>query len=574
LGVTPHSSLNLNEVFDLDDEYKIYLRIFNNNFFDANKHIETLEPCRFIFIDSDYTELYRDFYNKLNYLKKSSSYFVEKHEFQSKLNFKFDLDKIENQKILKFKKNILDRLKNKSSKNILVTSISNDYDLFILKSILSELNKEILSINISDLEIDMHKMDSIARIVSLTMNQSPCIFYLPQLKEGQEMKNFQKIKQEEYYLEFEFPKVYYWQISDLNDDYSKYLSEFDYVFPMPEFKSFTPSDLFLLITQEFENVVESNFSFFKDNVCYNWESYKDFYFFLDFIKKHQQENNDLSFQELMKEYLFSIEGRNNIFMHQGNSGNYNLKFSVSQHHDNQFLNISPEKKEIVSYLENFISLPEQKKTSINLLFHGKPGTGKTEFAKELATILNRKLSLYSPSDLRHRYLGDSEKAIAKVFHDAEKNNSIILLDEIDSFLYKRNDDLSPWRIAIVNEFLTRMDSFRGIMIATTNQLKCLDPASKRRFTWKVEFFPTKKEQRSELIYNYFPHLRESDPMFLEDEIQNMDTLTPGDLKVVWEKFRFKDKEQIDDKIIINELKNELKYKQSDNLISDISSYIL
>ena len=56
--------------------------------------------------------------------------------------------------------------------------------------------------------------------------------------------------------------------------------------------------------------------------------------------------------------------------------------------------------------------------SLNLLLYGAPGTGKTEFAKHVARTLDRKLIIKRTSDLLNCYVGETEKAIRKMFKDA------------------------------------------------------------------------------------------------------------------------------------------------------------
>lgn len=68
-----------------------------------------------------------------------------------------------------------------------------------------------------------------------------------------------------------------------------------------------------------------------------------------------------------------------------------------------------------------------------VLLYGPPGTGKTLLARALATKLNYPLLARSIGDLLHSYIGESEKAIEKMFEDAKRlQPCIIFLDEIDA----------------------------------------------------------------------------------------------------------------------------------------------
>jgi SpoVK/Ycf46/Vps4 family AAA+-type ATPase len=74
---------------------------------------------------------------------------------------------------------------------------------------------------------------------------------------------------------------------------------------------------------------------------------------------------------------------------------------------------------------------------MNLLFHGLPGTGKTEFARYLAETLDRELIQRRASDLLSMWVGGTEQAIAAAFRQAEAAAGILLLDEADSLFLNR-----------------------------------------------------------------------------------------------------------------------------------------
>ena len=79
------------------------------------------------------------------------------------------------------------------------------------------------------------------------------------------------------------------------------------------------------------------------------------------------------------------------------------------------------------------------------------------------------------------------------FDEAAEKDAILLFDESDFLLGSRDRAVHSWEISQVNEFLTAMETFRGIQIYTTNRLTDLDPATLRRFDHKVEFGYLKPE---------------------------------------------------------------------------------
>ena len=136
-------------------------------------------------------------------------------------------------------------------------------------------------------------------------------------------------------------------------------------------------------------------------------------------------------------------------------------------------------------MEDGTSAPDQPR--MNLLFWGPPGTGKTEFAKYLAKKLDHPLVVKMGSDLLSMWVGGTEKNIRNAFEEAEADNAILFLDEIDGLVQDRSGAKRSWEVTQVNELLHRMENFKGVMIGATNFLSNLDAAIMRRFTFKLQF---------------------------------------------------------------------------------------
>ena len=138
-----------------------------------------------------------------------------------------------------------------------------------------------------------------------------------------------------------------------------------------------------------------------------------------------------------------------------------------------------------------------------LLFYGPPGTGKSELARRLAERLGRPLLVRRASDLFSPYLGETEKSIADMFREAERQGAVLLLDEVDSFLRSRRQAHQAWEINLVNEMLVGMEEYEGWFICTTNYAEILDEATVRRFDLRVEFRPMEPEQAWRLFKSLF-----------------------------------------------------------------------
>jgi len=167
---------------------------------------------------------------------------------------------------------------------------------------------------------------------------------------------------------------------------------------------------------------------------------------------------------------------------------------------------------------------------LRILFYGMPGTGKTELARHIAERVGCKLDIRRASDILSPYVGVAEKNIAAMFNEAEDSGDILLIDEADAFLYDRSRAHRSWEITQVDEFLTRMEEFRGVLICTTNLLGSLDRAVIRRFQLKVEFQPLHRSGTEELLRTYFPDLNFSAALL--DSLAAKGPYVPGDFAVV------------------------------------------
>jgi SpoVK/Ycf46/Vps4 family AAA+-type ATPase len=168
-----------------------------------------------------------------------------------------------------------------------------------------------------------------------------------------------------------------------------------------------------------------------------------------------------------------------------------------------------------------------------ILFYGPPGTGKTALAKYLAEKFDRELIVKRSSSILSKWVGETEKNIARTFKEAEKEGAILLIDEAESFLYSREIAIRSWESSFVNEFLTSLEEYRGFCICTTNRMENLDPAAIRRFSFKLNFAYANREQ-AWALYNSLlaPFARGKMSDDAREKLYGMTCLAPGDFHVV------------------------------------------
>ena len=174
-----------------------------------------------------------------------------------------------------------------------------------------------------------------------------------------------------------------------------------------------------------------------------------------------------------------------------------------------------------------------------LCLYGPPGTGKTAYGRWLAEQLGTPLLVKRASDLLSKWVGDSEKNVARAFHEAEQEGALLLIDEVDSFLQDRRGARRGWEITQVNEMLTQMESFPGVFIASTNLMEGLDQAALRRFDLKVKFDFLRPDQSRALLRRHCTKLALPAPQSaVLARLQQLRKLTPGDFAAVVRQHRF------------------------------------
>ena len=160
-----------------------------------------------------------------------------------------------------------------------------------------------------------------------------------------------------------------------------------------------------------------------------------------------------------------------------------------------------------------------------VLFTGGAGCGKTAGAYELARRTGRAVFAVDMSELKSKWVGDSEKIVKGVFTTyremcrTHELAPILLFNEADAIFSKRLQDpegsVDQMMNSIQNIILQELENLDGILIATTNLASNFcDDAFARRFIFKVEFEKPAPETRAKIWKSMLDDLSDADALTL------------------------------------------------------------
>ena len=131
-----------------------------------------------------------------------------------------------------------------------------------------------------------------------------------------------------------------------------------------------------------------------------------------------------------------------------------------------------------------------KTHGFTVLFAGPNGTGRTLAAEVLAKELHTKLITTNFTQLKSRYIGETEKNLARVFDTGAKRGWILFFDEADALFGKRTtvkDSHDRYANQEVSYLLERLEKYPGLVILSANKKSALNAAFMRRMKHVVVF---------------------------------------------------------------------------------------
>ncbi|HAS46064.1 MAG TPA: AAA family ATPase [Microscillaceae bacterium] len=158
-------------------------------------------------------------------------------------------------------------------------------------------------------------------------------------------------------------------------------------------------------------------------------------------------------------------------------------------------------------LEQEWTVGKQLRPGFRALFYGPPGTGKTLTASLLGKETGKTVYRVDLSMVISKYIGETEKNLARVFNIAAHQDWILFFDEADALFGKRtqtqnsHDRYANQEIAYL---LQRFETFDGISLLATNLRDNIDEAFTRRFESIIYFPLPEPDQRLKLWQKVLP----------------------------------------------------------------------
>lgn len=173
-----------------------------------------------------------------------------------------------------------------------------------------------------------------------------------------------------------------------------------------------------------------------------------------------------------------------------------------------------------------------------MILFGPPGTGKTFFAKAVATELDAAFYDVKGSNLLSKWVGESQKNVSRLFESISGHErAVLFMDEIDGLLAARGTGSSSVREGVLTEFLSAMDGVRSNMrsllfIGATNRPVALDRAILSRVGTMIYVGLPDAPAREAMLAKTLSELPEgiADDVDVNDLVQRFDNCSMRDIR--------------------------------------------
>jgi SpoVK/Ycf46/Vps4 family AAA+-type ATPase len=193
--------------------------------------------------------------------------------------------------------------------------------------------------------------------------------------------------------------------------------------------------------------------------------------------------------------MFHLELHHHLWVHVDEMELYQYKPDLKQK-----LILPPEQTDLIDILTAEMDvlmddIVAGKSGGTTVLCAGPPGVGKTLTAEVYSEIIRRPLYRVHSGQLGLS-VGSMETALKDALTRAQRWGAVMLIDEADVYIRRRNDDMTA--NAVVGVFLRVLEYFNGLLFLTTNRVEDIDEAIISRCIALIKYEPPDAQSRRKI----------------------------------------------------------------------------
>jgi hypothetical protein len=226
--------------------------------------------------------------------------------------------------------------------------------------------------------------------------------------------------------------------------------------------------------------------------------------------------------------MFHLELHNHLWVHVNDIEPYEYQPDLKTK-----LILPPEQTDLIDILTAEMDMlmddiVEGKSGGTTVLCAGPAGVGKTLTAEVYSEIIKRPLYRVHSGQLGLN-VAEMEKALKDTLTRAQRWGAVMLIDEADVYIKRRDDNIAA--NAVVGVFLRVLEYFNGLLFLTTNRVADIDEAIISRCIAMIKYYPPDSEDRLKIwqVMSEQFNLNVGDE-FLAQLVEMFPTATGRDIK--------------------------------------------
>ncbi len=193
--------------------------------------------------------------------------------------------------------------------------------------------------------------------------------------------------------------------------------------------------------------------------------------------------------------MFHLDLHHYLWVHVDDMEPYQYKPALKQK-----LILPPEQTDLIDILTAEMDvlmddIVAGKSGGTTVLCAGPAGVGKTLTAEVYSEIIKRPLYRVHSGQLGLS-VASMEAALKEVLTRAQRWGAVMLIDEADVYIKRRNDDMTM--NAVVGVFLRVLEYFNGLLFLTTNRVDDIDEAIISRCIAMIKYYPPDRAARHKI----------------------------------------------------------------------------